>query len=89
MVAVQNSEKICSVIRDERIMSGQPVVSGTRIPADIILAYLRAGHSEGDIFLDYPIMPPGGVNAVKRWAETELGSDWMTSPSSPVDPREL
>jgi uncharacterized protein (DUF433 family) len=58
-----------SVVSDPAIMSGDPVVSGTRILAETILSYLRAGTPAAEIFRDYPSLPVDGVVAVARWAE--------------------
>jgi uncharacterized protein (DUF433 family) len=52
-------------------MSGDPVVRGTRIPAQTLLACLRAGMTRLEIF--------EGVEAVVRWAETKFGSHWRTA----------
>ncbi|MGJ5208716.1 DUF433 domain-containing protein [Bradyrhizobium sp. HKCCYLR20261] len=67
------------VVRDPTVMSGDPVVRGTRVPAETILAYLRAGYPAQDIFADYPSLPIDGIDAVIRWAEATYGSEWRTS----------
>jgi uncharacterized protein (DUF433 family) len=64
------------VVRDPTVMSGDPVVRGTRVPAETILAYLRAGYSAQEIFTDYPSLPVDGIDAVIRWAEATHGADW-------------
>jgi uncharacterized protein (DUF433 family) len=51
------------------VMSGDPVISGTRILAQTILSYVRAGVPHAEILRDYPSMPPDGIEAVIRWAE--------------------
>lgn len=61
------------VICDPTVMSGDPVVRGTRVPAETIMAYLRAGYSAQDIFTDYPSLPLDGIDAVIRWAEATHG----------------
>lgn len=63
------------VVSDPAVMGGDPVVSGTRVPALTILAYLRAGHSDMDIHEDYPTLPPGAVDAVRIWAEHRYPSE--------------
>lgn len=64
------------VVRDPTVMSGDPVVRGTRVPAETILAYLRAGYPAQEIFADYPSLPIDGIDAVIRWAEATYGADW-------------
>lgn len=49
------------------IMGGEPCVAGTRIPAQTIAACLDAGLSDYDIYMGYPWMPLGGIEAVRRW----------------------
>jgi uncharacterized protein (DUF433 family) len=84
MVALQKQSVILAeVVRDSSVMDGVPVVRGTRIPAETILAYLRGGHGHRDIFEDYPTLPIDGIDAVIRWAEGKYGPDWrqLTEPS--------
>lgn len=65
------------IVRDPTVMSGDPVVRGTRVPADTIIAYLRSGYSHQDIFEDYPSLPVDGIDAVINWAIEEYGDDWL------------
>ena len=67
------------VVSDPEVMSGEPVVRGTRVPALTIVAYLRAGRTRVEIFEDYPTLPIDGIEAVVRWAEANLGADWQTA----------
>ena len=71
------------VVLDPSIMSGEPTVRGTRILAETIVAYLRAGHSKREIFEDYPTLPVDGIEAVKAWAEANYGPDWMNKAPPP------
>ena len=66
------------VVSDPTVMSGDPVVRGTRVPAETIMAYLRAGHSPEEIFQDYPSLPIDDIEAVIRWAETTYGPQWRS-----------
>lgn len=65
------------IVRDPTVMSGDPVVRGTRVPANTIIAYLRSGYSHQDIFEDYPSLPVDGIDAVVAWAREEYGEDWI------------
>jgi len=67
------------VVSDPSVMSGEPVVKGTRVPAETVVAYLLAGHSPQEIFEDYPSLPIDGIDAVIRWAETTYGADWRSA----------
>ncbi len=70
MVSRKNSVVIpARIVSDPSIMSGAPVVRGTRLPAETIMAYLRAGHTRAEIFEDYPSLPVDGIEAVIAWAD--------------------
>ncbi len=58
------------VVSDPGNLGGMPVIHGTRIPAETVVAYRRDGYSAGDIVEDCPYIPLGGVEAVKRQAAT-------------------
>jgi len=75
---VKRTAQPSEIVRDPSVMSGEPVVRGTRIPAMTIVAYLRAGHSNREIFEDYPTLPLDGIEAVIAWAEAEIGPEWKT-----------
>src|SRR5277367_5707751 len=80
MVALRKPPVIVAEVAcDPSVMSGELVVRGTRVPAETIVAYLRAGRSNLEIFEDYPTLPIDGIDAVIRWAELNIGSDWKTS----------
>lgn len=56
-----------TVISDADILGGVPVVAGTRIPADTVLAEVRTGKSRFDIFRSYPSLPTDGIDACLAW----------------------
>ena len=77
MTALQGRPVVRSeVVRDPAVMSGDPVVRGTRVPAMTIVAYLRTGRSSREIFEDHPTLPVDAIDAVVRWADGELGPGW-------------
>jgi uncharacterized protein (DUF433 family) len=57
----------CSLVEDQSILSGMPVVSGTRIPAETVLAEVPTGKSRFDIFRAYPSPPVDGIDACLSW----------------------
>ena len=67
------------VITDPTVMSGEPVVRGTRILARTIANYLRSGYRPEEIFKDYPSLPVDGIEAVERWASATYGPDWKSA----------
>lgn len=71
MATVLRQPRTVEVTSDPQIMGGWPCVSGTRIPAETILLYIKDGADIEEIVGDYPSLPFGGVDAVRRWAERE------------------
>jgi uncharacterized protein (DUF433 family) len=67
------------VVSDPTVMSGEPVVRGTRILAATILSYLRSECPAEQIFRDYPSLPVDGIDAVVRWAEATYGPEWKSA----------
>jgi uncharacterized protein (DUF433 family) len=55
------------VVSNDRILGGTPVVQGTRVPAENVLAEVRAGKGDFDIFRSYPSLPPDGIKACLDW----------------------
>ena len=72
------------VVEDPTVMSGEPVVRGTRILARTVLNYLRSAYTAEEIFRDYPSLPVGGIDAVERWAEATFGPDWKSTEAPPA-----
>jgi uncharacterized protein (DUF433 family) len=56
-----------AVVSNEAILGGVPVVKGTRIPADTVLAEVRTGKSRFDIFRSYPSLPADGIDVCLAW----------------------
>ena len=55
------------VISDDDILGGVPVVSGTRVPAETVLAEVLSGRNRFDIFRSYPSLPADGIDACLAW----------------------
>ncbi len=81
--ALRKADLKVEIVSDPNVMSGDPVVAGTRVPAETVVAYLRAGHSEQDIYEDYPTLQPGSIDAVRRWAERTYGPAWLDAVNAP------
>jgi len=83
MVALRRTPQIkAEVISDPTVMSGDPVIRGTRVLAESVVAYLRAGYTHQQIFEDFPTLPIDGIDAVEEWAEQTIGSGWRSQPSA-------
>lgn len=55
------------------ILSGEPCFVGTRVPVAMVVAYLEAGHSEADIYQDFPMLPANAIPAARDWSERGAG----------------
>ena len=55
------------VVSNQRILGGTPVIAGTRVPAENVLAEIRAGKAPFEIFRHYPSLPPDAIDAVMEW----------------------
>ena len=55
------------------ILSGEPCFVGTRGPVAMVVAYLEAGHSEADIYQDFPMLPANAIAAARDWSERGAG----------------
>ena len=61
--------------RDIRIMSGQPVIKGTRIPVKTILNELAVGETEASILEGYPTLTLEDIRAALAWAAAFIEDD--------------
>jgi uncharacterized protein (DUF433 family) len=55
---------------DPAVMVGKPVVKGTRMPVELVLAKLASNPDLDDFFLDYPELTVEDVKAVLAYAST-------------------
>jgi uncharacterized protein (DUF433 family) len=57
------------IIQDPAIVSGKPVVRGTRIPVDVVLEYLAHNPDFDELFADYPRLTMDDVRACFSYAQ--------------------
>lgn len=55
-------------------MVGKPVVRGTRVPVELVLAKLGANPDLGEFFLDYPELTVEDVKACLAYASALVAS---------------
>ncbi len=58
---------VSTVVSRDGVLGGTPVVSGTRVPAETVLAEVHAGTSRFNIFRHYPTLPLDGIEACIAW----------------------
>ncbi len=51
------------IVRDPRILAGKPVVKGTRVPVELVLAHLAENPDLDDLFAAYPRLKVKDVQA--------------------------
>ncbi len=59
---------------DPAVMVGKPVIKGTRMPVELVLARLAANPDLDDFFFDYPELTVEDVKAVLAYASTLVPS---------------
>ena len=69
------------VVSDSEVLSGKPVVRGTRLAVELILELLAAGQSEEEILASYPGLTREDVLACLSYA-SELVHDVKVYPIS-------
>lgn len=66
------SDRITS---DPSVMSGKPVITGTRITVESILERLAAGETVEQVVSAHPNLTKEGVQAALEYAAESLGAD--------------
>ena len=57
------------------VMTGKPVIRGTRIPAELIVRMLAQGIAEPDILHEYPRLQPEDVRAALAYAAQTIAHE--------------
>jgi len=56
------------IVRDPGVLAGKPVIKGTRISVELVLAKLAANPDVQDLFIDYPRLTMEDVQACLEYA---------------------
>ncbi len=57
---------------DPQVMTGKPVIRGTRIPVELIVRMLAQGIPESEILSEYPRLQPQDIRAALAYAAQVL-----------------
>ena len=68
---------------DKRILTGKPVIAGTRISVDFILKLLAQSMSQADILHEYPRLKSEDIQAALLYAEKVLEHEAVFPISAP------
>ena len=63
------------IVVDPKIMTGKPVIKGTRIPVELILKLLAQGLKEKEILEDYPSLAKEDIRAALIYAAKLTGRE--------------
>src|SRR5438477_4565997 len=63
------------IVLDERIQAGKPVISGTRVPVEVVLGVLAAGEPMERIMSEYRIQREDILAAIAYAASVVSGED--------------
>ena len=73
---METDEKLLERIAvDPKIMSGKPIVKGTRITVEHLLKLLAQGLSAGEIIKEYPHLTKKDISAVLLYAAKVAGEE--------------
>ena len=62
---------------DPEIMMGKPVITGTRIPVEMILRDLGAGMTPEELLRAYPQLTIDDIRAAQAWAADYLADEMI------------
>lgn len=63
------------IVLDPQILTGKPVIKGTRLAVEFIIDLMAQGWSEAEILRNYPGLTPEDVYACLNYAGTVLKSE--------------
>ncbi len=58
------------ITTDPKVMVGKPVIKGTRMPVELVLAKLAANPDLADFFIDYPELTVHDIEACLHYDTT-------------------
>lgn len=63
-------ETFSRIVRDKKVMHGQPVIKGTRIPVSLIFDYLANGYTAKDILERFPHLTPEDITEALHYGSS-------------------
>ena len=63
------------IVLDARVVTGKPVIKGSRLTVDFILGLLAEGWSEDGILSNYPGLTREDILACLAYAQERLGAE--------------
>ena len=75
------------IVRDPAVLVGKPVIKGTRISVELVLAKLAANPNVQDLFVDYPRLTMEDVQACLEYATALVAKKERTRRPQPASAR--
>lgn len=72
--------KQAKIISDPKILSGKPIIAGTRISVELILDRFSSGMNEEQILLDYPHLSREQLEAALDYAKSVVSAQVKAKP---------
>lgn len=63
------------IVLDPRVLTGKPIVRGTRLSVEFVLCLLADGWDEGDILANYPGLTHDDIIACLAYARDAVSSE--------------
>ena len=76
------SEQMQLIFADPRVMHGQAVIAGTRVPVSVILDCIAAGMAADEITAEYPVVSIAGVRAAAAYGAELAREELLPIPQS-------
>jgi uncharacterized protein (DUF433 family) len=76
------SEQMEMISADPRVMHGQAVIAGTRVPVSVILDCLAAGLTAEEITAEYPSLTVAGIRAAAGYGAALAREELLPIPHS-------
>ncbi len=76
------TEQMEMISTDPRVMHGQAVITGTRVPVSVILDCLASGLTPEEITAEYPTVPVTGVRAAAAYGAALAREELLPIPQS-------
>jgi uncharacterized protein (DUF433 family) len=76
------ADQLEMISADPRVMHGQAVIAGTRVPVSVILDCLAAGMTAEEITAEYPTLTVAGVRAAAAYGAALAREELLPLPQS-------
>jgi uncharacterized protein (DUF433 family) len=76
------ADQLEMISTDPRVMHGQAVIAGTRVPVSVILDCLAAGMTVEEIIAEYPTVTVAGVRAAAAYGAALAREELLPLPQS-------